>query len=322
MSSNFDLARMAYCLMRGKGDLLTAVEVAKSIGAERPEMVLRAAVDFGTTSDPDFAADLADYRTISNGFVEHGRSRSVIDAIAGAALNIPAHVRVNLTTTAMSGTVAAQAAPKPIRKLAFESYNTEPHKAVGQVVISAELERFAAAAAVALLQRELSNAAVAAANGDFLTGIATGIPSANIAAASSDLLADLAAALAIVHYAASCRPFIVLPTTLAVQAAFDERDAFSQMTPSGGSIRGVPVIVSDDTGGNIVVLDASSIALDPGIVTLRTARHAAVQLDDAPSAGAQNLTSLWQTNSIALLAERWFSYKRLRDSAVAIVEVA
>ena len=42
-------------------------------------------------------------------------------------------------------------------------------------------------------------------------------------------------------------------------------------------------------------------------------------MDDAPAAGAQNLTHLFQTNSRAIKAERRFDLEKVRANSVAVL---
>lgn len=322
-SKQFGLAVLGYDLIVAKGDVLSAVEIAKIHGHEREELVLRAAVNAGTTSDPDWAGNLIDYRTISNGFVDYNRSRSAFDSIAPAAIQLPAKVRVAVASTAISGTAVAQSAPKPVSRLVLDGFQIEPTKCVGLVVVTNEILRFSAQAAIAMLQRELSAASVQASDSPFLSGIAADLPTSNIFAAGSDFLGDLHDAASLVAERAAARLFIVVPPAVAVDLAADERDAFAQMTPTGGTVRGIPVIVSDNVpDGSWMLIDAASLAVDPGIVTLRVSTETSLLMDDDPADGAQQHVSMFQTNSTALMAERWIAYQRLRDSAVAVVTAA
>ena len=90
----------------------------------------------------------------------------------------------------------------------------------------------------------------------------------------------------------------------------------------------VPVIGSPGTG--IVLIDATGIAGDCAIVSLDRATQASLQMDDSPTqasggtgspemSGGSTMVSLFQTNSVALRAERYFGAQRLRTAAVQIL---
>jgi hypothetical protein len=101
----------------------------------------------------------------------------------------------------------------------------------------------------------------------------------------------------------------------------------------GGTLMGIPVIASqyaqDASGGagNLVVLvNASDIFLaDDGAVTVDVSTEASLQMSNSPTgnsatATAVSLVSMFQTNSIALRAERFINWKRRRTSSVAFID--
>jgi len=71
---------------------------------------------------------------------------------------------------------------------------------------------------------------------------------------------------------------------------------------------------------NIYLIDAAEVMLaDDGGVTLDVSREASLQMDDAPSAGAQSLVSLWQNNLIGLRAERYINWMKRRATAALFI---
>jgi hypothetical protein len=59
----------------------------------------------------------------------------------------------------------------------------------------------------------------------------------------------------------------------------------------------------------LMLIDANSLAIGTDPIVFASARSASLQLDNAPSAGAQQTVSLWQTNSRAILASREIALK-------------
>jgi valyl-tRNA synthetase len=57
---------------------------------------------------------------------------------------------------------------------------------------------------------------------------------------------------------------------------------------------------------------------DDGGVSLDMSMEASVQMDDAPSAGAQSLVSLWQNNLVGIRAERYINWSPRRASNLGI----
>ena len=92
------------------------------------------------------------------------------------------------------------------------------------------------------------------------------------------------------------------------------------MSPTGGTLAGIPTLVSDQlAAGRVVLADASQIATSDGGIVLDSASHASVQLNDAPSGAAG--VSLWQNNLLGLRAERYLGF-RAPPGAVAVLDGA
>jgi hypothetical protein len=105
---------------------------------------------------------------------------------------------------------------------------------------------------------------------------------------------------------------------------------FPDITMNGGFLEGIPVITSQYVPSGIVVaLCADEIYFaDDGGVTIDMSREASLEMDDSPSSkindGASpaisveaTLVSMFQTNSVAIRAERWVNWLRRRTYAVA-----
>lgn len=117
------------------------------------------------------------------------------------------------------------------------------------------------------------------------------------------------------------------------------QEEFPGITMMGGTFMGLPVITSQylaslgSPSGNIVVLvNASDIYLaDDGQVVIDASREASLEMSSTPtgrSGGtntngspinpvANELVSMWQTNSVALRAERFINWQRRRQAAVS-----
>lgn len=97
---------------------------------------------------------------------------------------------------------------------------------------------------------------------------------------------------------------------------------FGGMSMSGGTLNGMPVIASDYVTDIVVLVNASDIYLaDDGEITLDASREASLEMSDAPAHNSgtptpAQLVSMWQTNSVALRAERVLNWLRRRDPAV------
>ena len=99
---------------------------------------------------------------------------------------------------------------------------------------------------------------------------------------------------------------------------------FTSMSMSGGSLGGMPVIASDHVSNIVVLVNASDVYLaDDGDISIDTSREASLEMSDAPThdsitpTGATSLVSMFQTNTVAIRAERVISWLRRRTGSVA-----
>ena len=95
---------------------------------------------------------------------------------------------------------------------------------------------------------------------------------------------------------------------------------FQGMSITGGSIFGIPVIVSNNVSNRVILMHApSTLYADEGGVSIDASREASVQMDSAPANPADATTvyvSLWQRNLVGLRAERMITWIRARSAAV------
>jgi hypothetical protein len=100
--------------------------------------------------------------------------------------------------------------------------------------------------------------------------------------------------------------------------------AFPDATWNGGSIGGIPIVVSAAVAsGQLILVDATGVAGSSMDFELEDARHVTLDLSDSPDSPPTASTapvSLWQQNMSALRCTRYFAAERLRASAVAIVD--
>lgn len=100
---------------------------------------------------------------------------------------------------------------------------------------------------------------------------------------------------------------------------------YPEMTLLGGTFRGLPVIVSQYVGNQLVLVNAPDIYLaDDGGVAVDMSREASLEMESDPAGDSitptgTELVSMFQTNSVAIRAERWINWKRRRTAAVAVI---
>jgi hypothetical protein len=141
-------------------------------------------------------------------------------------------------------------------------------------------------------------------------------------ASTGDFAHDLMTAAKAINLGASSRPYLILPPDSAKPIALEHGPSgllFPQMGVTGGTIQGIRVLVSDAATTDAYLIDASQIAAQSDLIVLQPGDHAAIQMDDNPTAGAKSLVSLWQNDLTGLRAERTFGVEVLRSTAVALI---
>jgi hypothetical protein len=105
---------------------------------------------------------------------------------------------------------------------------------------------------------------------------------------------------------------------------------FPEMSLLGGTLEGLPVITSeyvnaDSNGGFVYLVSASDIWLaDDGMVTIDASREASLQMLDNPTNNSSTgnpttMVSMFQTNSVAIRAERYINWAKRRTAAVSVL---
>jgi HK97 family phage major capsid protein len=239
---------------------------------------------------------------------------------------VPLRTRLAVSTLAATGAVVSEFQAVPLSRLAIAGPGLDRREARALIAITNVVLDGASSAGAALLARELRADVAMATDAFFLTSLLTGTQTV---AGSASPLADLGKLLDVVNATGGGRPYlVVLPhvaNRLATKATTGGDQPFPGMTPQGGEIAGVPVLVSDqapasDSNGNkAVLIDGAAIVGDSDTVAVDTSENAALQMADNPAGGAQPMVSIFQTNSTALLATRWFGFDLIRSTGVAVL---
>ena len=318
------------CLLQGRGRPADAAVVAKAAHATPRVLGIleKGAVPGGDATTPGWASELSDYRAIAAAFIATMPGFSAFDKIYGdgSFVRMPLKVRISIGST--SGTAAgviSALAPVPIGEMSIAGTTLEPVAIGGGLAITDELAMISSAAANSLLGDTLREAVGVATDEKFISLITEGTDissSASTGLGATQIVADLQDALAAIDIRQRSKLYIIMPGNVASVLALT-RDAggwlFPQLTPTGGSIQGVPVAITNAVDDKILIVDGSQIAAEQEALTYDVATHATLQLDNAPSSGAQQVISLWQNNLRGLRVRRWFGCQLLRSTAVAII---
>ena len=321
-----DFPAYAWALSVASDDTLIAYTTLKAAFPgrfPRVETVLKAAVEAGNTTDASWASKLSDYGSMVAAWLATGRV-SAFDRIA--ALSRSGRIGYGFTATVAvpAGATVEEMRWKPLTHLEFGKDALPRLKGAALVALTEESLRAYSAGALDLIDREL-RAAVRAVTDTELFAILRAPSATPSAASTGDLLADLAAATASIDVTGETRLVYVLsPATLA-QAALkrtaDGAACYPGLSTSGGTLNGVLVVPSDSTGGDGILVDADGLVLASETIALRTSRYGTLVFDSEPGSTAQNQVSLFQSDSVAMLVERYFSAALVPGrTPVAVVE--
>lgn len=364
-------ARYAMCLTRAKGNHQLAFQLAEkhfpltesvvrtlkaqSEGANLQEMLqIKAAVAAGTTTDATWAAPLVDAQTFMGDFIEYLRPRTLIGQAQFRP--VPFNVRIAGQTSGGSANWVGQGKAKPVTKFDFNAVTVPFTKVAAIAVLTQELVRFSDPSAAALVRDSLADTVIARVDTDLFdpdlaavsnvspAGLLNGVAPVAVAGNTIDFADPTSVRCALAALWApwdttflGARPAYYTTPAVARMLAF-ARDplgnvAFPGVTPTGGTLDGIPLRVSQyiaNNGGSggapFILVDESEIYLaDDGSVTLDSSDVAAIQMDSAPNHDsgtptAAQLVSMWQTNSVAFRAERFIWWGPRRSGAIQWID--
>ena len=90
---------------------------------------------------------------------------------------------------------------------------------------------------------------------------------------------------------------------------------------TGGSIFGIPVVICEGCGANVVFVNAEQIAFSDDGLEISQSNAAAIQMSNTPTAAAAATVSMFQSNSVALRVVHYVSWLKLATDAVTYFEL-
>jgi HK97 family phage major capsid protein/HK97 family phage prohead protease len=357
-----EFSRMVLCKLASFASQgsVSPLEVAKHRYPDNPRIqdyLTKAAVPAGTTSDPVWAGPLVDTTNLASEFLEYLRPQTIIGKFGTGNIpslrRVPFNVRITGQASGGNAYWVGQGAPKPLTSFAFNAQTLLWAKVAAIAVITEELARFSSPSAETLVRDALRDAIVERLDVDFIdpaqaavagvnpASITFGVtPLATAGATADNVRTDIQNLLE--AYIASNQDVsglvIIMPNTLALALSvmvntLGQRE-FPDMTLNGGTIMGLPVITSQyaanqsGSGNLVIAVNARFVALaDDGQVSVDASREASLQMLDNPTNNsatgtATSMVSMFQTNSIALRAERFINWGVLRSGAVQLIDDA
>lgn len=319
-------------------------------------LVQRAAVAaHNTTTD---SALVSDEGGVYADFVEYLRPQTIIGKFGTNGIpslrTVPFRTPLITQTGAGAGYWVGEGAAKPVTKFTWTRTTIDPVKVANIAVITDELLRSSSPAADRMIRDALVEALRERLDTDFIDpakAASAGVSPASITNAATPIASSEATAstyvdgdVVSVDVQAAMAAFIAAnnpPTTgvwimsatraLALSLMRNALGQFENpnLSMAGGTFAGLPVIVSEYLDPLLVVLaNASDIYLaDEGGFQVDASTEASLQMDNAPTNNsvtptATTLVSMFQTNSVAIRAERIINWALRRASAVQVIEDA
>jgi len=353
--------RYAMSLARSKGNLMQAQEIAKGWqDTPEVEIVLKAAVAAGTTTDASWAKPLVEYENMVGEFAELLRPATIIGRIPGLR-RVPFNIKIPRQTGGSSVGWVGEGKPKPVSALAFDQITLGMAKTAGIVVITDELARSSSPAAEGVVRDDLvaqtaqfldsqfvdpakaavSNVSPASITNGVTPVTASGTDADAVRADVQELMGKfITANLSLAGAVWIMTEMQALGLALMLNPLGQPEFPGLQINGnSGGTFFGLPVVLSENipanagagdpvvgAGARIILAKASEILLaDDGQTMLDVSSEASLQMEsspDAPATATTVLVSLWQHNMIGIRAERYVNWAKRRAGAVQFIDSA
>lgn len=338
-------ARMVKCLAAAGGRRGEALEIGKSKYPDSKKLhhILKAAVEAGTTTDTAWAGSLVEYQDYAGDFIDYLRPQTIVGRFGQGNIPsmflVPFNVSIPAQLHGGSAQWVGEGKAKPLTKMAFEKVKFGHAKLATISVLTEELIRFSNPSADRLVRDSLAVAVIERMDIDFVNPLKakTDASPASITNGAFNVAStgdpDRDAELLIQNFTAENQPLSAgvwlmgANTALALSMRKNPlgTKSYPEMSMLGGTYQGLPVIVSQYLGNILTLVNASDIYLaDDGEVVIDASREASLEMSDAPTSDAVNPTpvemvSMFQTNSVAIRAERFINWQRRRQTAVAYV---
>ncbi len=339
-------------MMEGRG-VVSPEQRAKEFFPGDPRIVnyLKTGVVGQAIAGTNTGASLAPANTIGTDFITYLRSKTIIDSFGQngipALRKLPFNVKVPRQTTGGTGYWVGEGKPKPVTNFQFDTITMDYTKAAAMAVITRELIRYSVINADQIVRDQLVAATVARIDTDIVDpakAISSHVNPASLTnGVTSKATAGTSAANVLTDVEKLVAPFLnnnydvtslvlIMPNTLCLALSLmlttNGVRQFPNISVQGGSLSGIPVIASGYAGslasyGNMVIcVSANDIGLaDDGVVDVSVSTEASLQMDDAATDDsvtptATTMVSMFQTNSVAILTERFINWAKLRSTAV------
>lgn len=344
-------ARVKALAFTGQAGTRDEVQIAKGLypadeGLVK-SLVQKAAVPAANTLNAGWAGNLINEGGVAFAdFVEFLRARGLYGQIAPRLRNLPFDAPVLVQSTGGVAQWVKEGEAKPLTQWTYTRAKLTPLKVAAIAAATKETLMRASASADAFLRDELARAVnaridqtiisdAAAVADESPAGLLNGTAPLTLVGDGSieGIRCDAAAMLKVLagDNLSVAGAFWVMPETVAIDLATAINamgaPAFPGMTPTGGTFMGLPVVASqyapaDSAGPVVALIKGDEIFLgDEGGIQVSVSDQASLQMDSAPTQNsttptATSVVSMFQTNSVAFLVERFVNWQKRRPQAV------
>lgn len=370
LEPGIEFARHAMCVAAAKGmpgeafrlaqtyypnseRVVNALKMQAERGSNGIETLMKANVAAGTTSDSTWAGPLVQYQNYAGDFIEYLRPQTILGKFGTGNIpglnRIPFNVRIAGQTSGGTGYWVGEGKPTPLTKYDFTTVTLQWAKVGAISVLTEETMRFADPSAERLVRDSLAASLIAKLDVDFVdptkaavanvspASITNGVTELSSSGSDADAVRADIRALFAPFIAANNPPsqavlIMTSTTALALSLMLNAlgQPEFPNITMNGGTLLGIPVIVSEyldnsagSAGGLVILVNARDIYLaDDGQVTIDVSREASLQMLDNPTNDtttptATTMVSMFQTDCVALRAHRFINWSKRRSTAVS-----
>jgi HK97 family phage major capsid protein len=285
-------------------------------------------------------------------FVEYLRERSLYGQISPRFRRLPFDAPVLVQSSGGTAQWVKEGDAKPLTKWTYTRAKLSPLKVAAIAAATKETLMRASVNADAFLRDELARAVNARIDGSLISttgavqdespaGLLNGTAALTLSGDGTvaGIRCDIAQFLKelVGDNLSVSGAFWVMPETVAIDLSLATNEvgapAFPGITPNGGTLAGLPVFTSqyvptDSDGPVVALIKGDEIFLgDEGGIQVSVSDQASLLMDDAPSmdsttpTGSNSMVSMWQTNSVAFLVERFVNWQKRRASAVVWANV-
>ncbi|NIG13013.1 phage major capsid protein [Pantoea sp. Al-1710] len=346
LEKGIGFARMAKLLAASKGLKSEAATLAKYQYPDdiKLQSVMKDLISAGSTSDPNWAGNLVTVQDYTADFIDFLRPQTIIGRFGAGGIpgltRIPFNVRIKGQTSGGAANWVGEGKAKPLTSFDFSQITLGFTKVAAIAVLTDEVIRLSTPSADSLVRQSLADAVIERLDEDFIDPDKTavdGVSPASItngaASSASTGVPDQDANTALsVFIDANLSPtgavWLMSSTTALTLSqrknALGQRE-YPDMTMFGGTFNGLPVIVSQYIDNSLILVDAPNIYLaDDGAVAIDISTEASLEMQSTPTHDSITptpieLVSMFQTNSVAVRAERWINWQRRRDAAVSVI---